>query len=108
MPAKLGFRGLVGGACHPLSMGKVILGGEAVKAGVVTRHELQRSYAPLYRGVYVRRGAEVTLRDRTIGAWLATGRRGVVAGVAASASFLAPLSAPGVPLPFSFPNMLNL
>ncbi len=71
-------------------MGKVILGGEAVKAGVVTRHELQRSYATLYRGVYVRRGAEVTLRDRTIGAWLATGRRGVVAGVAASALHGAP------------------
>ena len=27
----------------------VILGGEAVRAGVVTRHELARWYAPLYR-----------------------------------------------------------
>lgn len=66
-------------------MGEVILGGEAVRAGVVTRHELARWYRPLYRGVFVPRDAEVTLRDRAVGAWLATGRRGVIAGVAASA-----------------------
>jgi hypothetical protein len=47
------------------------------------------------------------------GAWLRLFENGfnggaAISGVAASASFLAPLSAPGVPLPFSFPNMLNL
>lgn len=66
-------------------MGEVILGGEAVRAGVVTRHELARWYTPLYRGVFVRKGVEVTLRDRAVGAWLATGRKGVIAGLAAAA-----------------------
>jgi hypothetical protein len=66
-------------------MGEIFLGGEALAAGRVTRHQLQRWYTTVYRGVYVPKGAEVSLRDRTIGAWLASGRRGVVAGVAASA-----------------------
>ena len=57
-------------------MNRVILGGEAVRAGVATRHELRRDYTTLYRGVFVRNGVEVTLRDRAVGAWLATGRQG--------------------------------
>jgi hypothetical protein len=79
-------------------MGEVILGGEAVAAGVVTRHELRRWYTNLYRGVYVRKGAEVSLRDRAIGAWLASKRNGVVAGVAASALHGAPWVDPTVPI----------
>jgi hypothetical protein len=66
-------------------MSEVFLGGEALAAGRVTRHELQRWYTTVYRGVYVPRGAEVSLRDRAIAAWLASGRRGVIAGVVASA-----------------------
>ncbi len=66
-------------------MAEVILGGEALRAGVVTRHELARWYTTLYRGVYVRKGEQVSLRDRAIAAWLATGRKGVIAGVAAAA-----------------------
>lgn len=71
-------------------MNRVVLGGEAVRAGVATRHELARDYTKLYRGVFIRKGVEVTLRDRAIGAWLATGRRGVIGGVAASALHGAP------------------
>lgn len=71
-------------------MNRVILGGEAVRAGVATRHELRRDYTTLYRGVFVRNGVEVTLRDRAVGAWLATGRQGVIAGVAAAALHGAP------------------
>lgn len=77
-------------------MGEVILGGEAVRAGVVTRHELARGYTHLYRGVFVRKGVEVSLRDRAVGAWLATGRKGVIAGVAASALHGAPWVDPDV------------
>ncbi len=66
-------------------MSKVFLGGEALAAGRVTRHELRRWYRPVYRGVYVPKDAEVSLRDRAIAAWLASGRKGVIAGVAASA-----------------------
>ncbi|MCV7153014.1 hypothetical protein [Mycolicibacterium pyrenivorans] len=79
-------------------MGRVILGGEAVKAGVVTRHELRRDFTTLFRGVFIRKGAEITLRDRAIGAWLATGRKGVIAGVAASALHGAPWVDPAEPV----------
>lgn len=73
------------------AMDRVILGGEAVRAGVATRHELARDYTRLYRGVFVRNGIEVTLRDRAIGAWLATGRKGVISGRTAAALHGAPL-----------------
>jgi hypothetical protein len=79
-------------------MGGVILGGEAVAAGVVTRHELRRWYTNLYRGVYIPKEREASLRDRAIGAWLASRRRGVVAGVAASALHGAPWVDPTVPI----------
>ncbi|MGE2834021.1 hypothetical protein [Mycobacterium sp. SMC-4] len=79
-------------------MSEVILGGEAVRAGVVTRHELARWYTPLYRGVFVRKGADVSLRDRAIGAWLTTKRKGVVAGVAASALHGASWVDPDIPI----------
>lgn len=66
-------------------MGEVFIGSEAVAAGRLTRHELGRWYRPIYRGVYVPKAYDVSLRDRIAGAILSTGRRGVVAGVAASA-----------------------
>jgi len=74
------------------------LGGEAVASGVVTRHELSRWYRNLFRGVYVRKGCDVSLRDRAIGAWLASRRKGVVSGVAASAMHGAPWVDPDVPI----------
>lgn len=72
------------------AMDRVILGGEAVRAGTATRHELARDYTRLFRGVFVRNGIEVTLRDRAIGAWLATGRKGVISGSTAAALHGAP------------------
>lgn len=79
-------------------MNRVILGGEAVRAGVATRHELRRDYTTLYRGVFIRNGVEVTLRDRAIGAWLATGRTGTIAGVAAAGLHGAPWVDADVPI----------
>ncbi|MEB3022150.1 hypothetical protein [[Mycobacterium] crassicus] len=66
-------------------MERVFVGSEAVAAGHLTRHELQRWYHPLYRGVYLAKDTTPTLRDRVTAAWLASGRKGVIAGVAASA-----------------------
>lgn len=71
-------------------MADVFIGSEEVAAGRVTRHELQRWYTAVYRGVYARKDVELGLRDRAIAAWLASGRKGVVAGVAASALHGAP------------------
>lgn len=79
-------------------MAEVIIGSEEVAAGRVTRHELRRWYAPVYRGVYARKDIELSLRDRAIAAWLASGRKGVVAGVAASGLHGAPWVDPGVPI----------
>ena len=79
-------------------MAQIILGGEAVAAGVVTRHELGRWHEPVYRGVYAPKDADLSLRDRAIAAWLASKRRGVVAGVAASALHGAPWVDADVPI----------
>ncbi|MGV9802552.1 hypothetical protein ACWDTP_31330 [Mycobacterium sp. NPDC003449] len=64
-------------------MSGVFIGSEALAQGVVTRNDLRNHYRRLFPDVYVR--GEPTLRDRTVGAWLWSGRRGVIAGVAASA-----------------------
>jgi hypothetical protein len=66
-------------------MGEVFIGSEAVLSGRLTRHELQRWYRPIFRGVYVPKNLTPSLRDRTVGAWLASNRQAVIAGVAASA-----------------------
>lgn len=60
-----------------------MIGSEALAKGIVTRNDLRNHYQRLYPGVYAK--GVPTLRDRTIGAWLWSGRRAVVAGVAASA-----------------------
>jgi len=65
-------------------MGEVFLGREALGDGM-PRHELRRWYRPLFRGVYIPKRATPTLADRAVGAWLTSDRRGVIAGVAASA-----------------------
>jgi hypothetical protein len=63
----------------------ILIGSEAVANGVVTRHELARWYRTLFPGVHAPRGQQLTLRDRTVAAWLWSKRRAVVTGVAASA-----------------------
>jgi hypothetical protein len=66
-------------------MGEVFIGREAVLSGRLTRHELQRWYRPIFRGVYVPKNSLPLLRDRTVAAWLASDRMAVIAGAAASA-----------------------
>jgi hypothetical protein len=66
-------------------MGEVFIGSEAVAARRLTRHELQRWYRTIYRGVYCPKQAQPSLRDRIFAAWLASGRHGIIGGVAASA-----------------------
>ncbi|MDT5099468.1 MAG: hypothetical protein QOC76_3205 [Mycobacterium sp.] len=79
-------------------MAEVFIGSEELVAGRVTRHGLQRWYRPVYRGVYAPKDANLSLRDRAIAAWLASDRKGVVAGVAASALHGAPWVDPDVPI----------
>lgn len=66
-------------------MTEIFLGGEALAAGHATRHSLRTRYQLVHRGVYATKDATLTLRDRAVAAWLASRRKGVVAGVAAAA-----------------------
>lgn len=66
-------------------MRKLIVGSQALVNGTVTEHDLRRWYQRMFRDIYVPNGYEPTLLDRIDGAWLRSGRNGVVAGVAASA-----------------------
>ncbi len=66
-------------------MRKVFLGSEAVKQGTLTAYELRSLHQRVFRDVYAPKSQQVTLRDRIEGAWLRSGRQGVIAGLAASA-----------------------
>ncbi|WP_236732123.1 hypothetical protein [Mycolicibacterium peregrinum] len=65
------------------AVARVFIGSEALAEGLVTRNDLRHHYQRIFPDVYA--PAEPTLRDRTIGAWLWSRRRAVIAGVAASA-----------------------
>ncbi|MGZ5391930.1 MAG: hypothetical protein ACXWD3_08800, partial [Mycobacterium sp.] len=79
-------------------MAEVFIGSEAMAAGRVTRHELSRWYRAVHHGVYAPKNAELSLRDRAIAAWLASRRKGVIAGVAALALHGAPYVDPTHPI----------
>jgi len=66
-------------------MRKLIVGSQARKASAVTEYELRRGYVRMHRDIYVPKGFSPNLMDVIDGAWLRSGRKGVVAGVAASA-----------------------
>ena len=66
-------------------MGEVFIGSEALAHSRLTEYELRRSHRAIFRDVYVPKTHQLTLRDRIEGAWLRSGRHGVIAGVAASA-----------------------
>ncbi|EKF22630.1 hypothetical protein C731_3370 [Mycolicibacterium hassiacum DSM 44199] len=65
--------------------GTPFIGTEALAAGALTRYELRRYYRAPVPNVYIDKRVTPSLRDRTVAAWLWTGRDGVVAGRAAAA-----------------------
>ncbi|MGV0646312.1 hypothetical protein [Mycolicibacterium sp. XJ879] len=69
---------------RPISVEIPFIGSDAVAAGHLTRAHLRSQYRPLYRGIYVPRGYEVSLRERIAGVSLGS-PSAVIAGVAASA-----------------------
>lgn len=66
-------------------MRKLIVGSQAQRAGAVTEYELRRGYVRVHRDIYVPKGYSPDLMDVIDAAWLRSGRKGVVAGVSASA-----------------------
>jgi very-short-patch-repair endonuclease len=64
---------------------RVFVGSEALARGTLTRHELRTFYRRVLPNVYAPKRTVLTLEDRTVAAWLWSGREGVVKGMAASA-----------------------
>src|SRR6185312_2457809 len=72
-------------------------GWEAVGSGAIRVRDLRRFYFPVYPGVYIPRGVELSADQRSRASWLWSGRRGVVAGLSASAVLGAKWIQPGLP-----------
>ena len=68
---------------------------EATAGGELSVRELRRFYQPVYPGVYAPRGVELSAAQRARAAWLWSRRRGVVAGLSASAVLGAKWIKPG-------------
>ncbi|MCV7315921.1 hypothetical protein H7J77_10250 [Mycolicibacillus parakoreensis] len=62
-----------------------VIGSEMLAAGVLSRHQLRSRFCRLFPDVYLDNRIELTLRARTVAAWLWSGRRAVIAGRAAAA-----------------------
>lgn len=60
------------------------IGSEAVAAGMASPSQLRRKYTRVFPDVYVSEGTELTHAVRARGAWLWSGRRGVIAGFSAA------------------------
>ncbi|BCI54905.1 hypothetical protein NIIDNTM18_41830 [Mycolicibacterium litorale] len=66
-------------------MSEVVVGGELLASGALTRGQLRWNYRRLFPDVYAPKASPPTLRLKTAGAWLWSKRTGVVTGRAASA-----------------------
>ncbi|MDT5179975.1 MAG: hypothetical protein QOJ95_4173 [Mycobacterium sp.] len=63
----------------------VFIGSEALASGALSRHELRTLYRRVLPDVYAPKRMPLTLGDRTVAAWLWSGRESVIGGLAASA-----------------------
>ncbi|MGZ5397660.1 MAG: hypothetical protein ACXWEI_20105 [Mycobacterium sp.] len=66
-------------------MEDVFISSEALVGGVLTRAQLRWNYRALFPDVYMPGEGMPSLSQRAVGAWLWSGRRAVVAGLAAAA-----------------------
>jgi Protein of unknown function (DUF559) len=66
-------------------MAEPFIGSEAVANGDIVKSALRTRYTKLFRDVYVSSGAELTPLVRARAGWLWSRRRGIVAGLSASA-----------------------
>jgi hypothetical protein len=66
-------------------MTDVFVGSEAVRQGGLRPYQLRSRFRAIYPDVYIADCAAPSLRTRSVGAWLWSGRRAVLAGLAAAA-----------------------
>lgn len=85
-------------------MRRLIVGSQARRAQTVTEYELRRGYVRMHRDVYLPKGYSPDLVDLIDGAWLRSGRKGVVAGVAAAALHGASWMEAGTPVELIWDN----
>jgi alkylation response protein AidB-like acyl-CoA dehydrogenase len=64
---------------------KVFRGSEALQQGQLTRYQLRAGFQAIFPDVYQSKCASTSLRTRAVAAWLWSGRRSVLAGLAAVA-----------------------
>jgi AbiEi antitoxin C-terminal domain len=77
--------GFVGLASEHHGMREVFIGSEMLRRGALTRSQLRWNYRSIFPDIYVSKSGSPPLLRRTIGAWLWSGRNGVIAGRAAAA-----------------------
>ncbi|MGU3653674.1 endonuclease domain-containing protein [Mycolicibacterium sp. A43C] len=82
----------------------VFIGREALAAGTLSRYELRKYYRAVMPDVYAGTRSALTLRQRTMAAWLWSGREAVIAGAAASALHGAEWVADDAPIELIWPN----
>jgi len=70
---------------HPVRMGKIFIGSEAIAAGALGLYQLRSRHQAVFPDVYMPRGVDPSLNDRILAAWLWSRRKAVIAGAAASA-----------------------
>ncbi len=63
----------------------VLIGSEAVRQGRLSPYQLRTGFRAIYPDVYLAECAPLSLPTRSVAAWLWSGRRGVVSGLAAAA-----------------------
>lgn len=66
-------------------MSEVFVGTEMLARGGLTRGQLRWNYSAIFPDVYAPKATAPSLRRNTVGAWLWSGRNGVIAGRAAAA-----------------------
>jgi hypothetical protein len=85
-------------------MREVFIGSEEVEHGVLTRGRLRWNYRSIFPDVYVSNAREPSLHQRTVGAWLWSRQRGVIAGRAAAALHGALWVGPNTPIEMVCPG----
>jgi len=68
-----------------MRMDNVFIGSEALQQGKLSRYQLRTGFHAIYPDIYLPHETAASLRARSVGAWLWSGRRGVLAGLAAAA-----------------------
>ena len=66
-------------------MDDVFVGSEALRLGRLNAYQLRTGFRAIYPDIYLPACATPSLRTRSVAAWLWSGRRGVLAGLAAAA-----------------------